>query len=259
MLKAVRKGEELNVSNLSSFLVDTKLIEKVNDSINIKQYSNGFSNLTYLIQTDEKEFVLRKPPKGAVKRGHDMSREYKVLSHLQNGFDKSPKVFAYCADVDIIGSSFYLMEKIEGIILTANEAKERKLDETQFTNVSNTWLNTFVELHALDYKKIGLENLGKPNGYVKRQVENWGKQYLKAKTIQIDEAEKVMQWMEENQPQKYDHCLIHNDFKYDNVVFKDDTFTKIDSILDWEMCTLGDPLMDLGTSLAYWLTKMMAP
>jgi len=259
MLKPVRKGEELNEENLSTFLKAQNLIENEDAELKVGQFSNGFSNLTYLIEVDGKEFVLRKPPKGAVKRGHDMSREYKVLFKLQNSFTKSPKVFAYCDDVDLIGGSFYLMEKVEGIILTTKESQKRKLLPDQYKSVSETWLNTFVELHNLDYETIGLNDLGKPGGYVQRQVQNWGKQYLKAATMQIDEAEKVIRWMEEHQPKQYDYCLIHNDFKYDNVVFTDENYNNINSILDWEMCTLGDPLMDLGTSLAYWLKDSDGP
>lgn len=259
MLKPVRQGEELNEQNLRVFFKAQNLIENKAAEIKISQFSNGFSNLTYLIEFGEKEFVLRKPPKGAVKRGHDMSREYKVLSNLQTGFSKSPKVYAYCDDDEVIGSSFYLMEKVEGIILTTKESQKRNLAPGLYKNVSNTWLDTFVELHNLDYNKIGLSNLGKPEGYVQRQVENWGKQYLKAATMQIDEAEKVMRWMEDNQPKQYDHCLIHNDFKYDNVVFTNENYNNINAILDWEMCTLGDPLMDLGTSLAYWLKDSDGP
>lgn len=259
MLQAVRQGEELQEQNLKTFLKTQKLISNEAAELKVSQFSNGFSNLTYLIEIDEQEFVLRKPPKGAVKRGHDMSREYKVLSKLQNSFAKSPKVFAYCNDAEVIGSSFYLMEKVAGIILTTKEAQKRNLPPAQYKNVATTWLNTFVELHNLSYQKIGLSDLGKPNGYVQRQVENWGKQYLKAAIMPIDEAEKVMRWMENHQPKKYDYCLIHNDFKYDNVVFTDENYNNINAILDWEMCTLGDPLMDLGTSLAYWLKDSDGP
>ena len=259
MLKPVRQGEELNEQNLKSFLIANKLIETAEAPLKISQFSNGFSNLTYLLEVADKQFVLRKPPKGAVKRGHDMSREYKVLSKLENNFSKSPKVFAYCNDAEVVGSSFYLMEKVEGIILTTKEAQKRNLTTDQYKNVAATWLTAFVDLHYLNYNEIGLNDLGKPKGYVKRQVVNWGKQYLKAATTKIDEAEKVMSWMEFNQPQQYDFCLIHNDFKYDNVVFTNENYNNINAILDWEMCTLGDPLMDLGTSLAYWLKDSDGP
>ena len=144
------------------------------------------------------------------------------------------------------------MEKMEGIILNYAAAKSRNITSNNYETIANSWLNTLVELHNVDYKSIGLEDLGKPEGYVERQVTNWSKQYVKAKTDEYPEAELVMQWIQENQPKKYDHCLIHNDFKYDNVVFKDDSWQEVSAVLDWEMATLGDPLMDLGTSLGYW-------
>ncbi|MEM9837446.1 MAG: phosphotransferase family protein, partial [Bacteroidota bacterium] len=117
-----------------------------------------------------------------------------------------------------------------------------------------SWLDAFVELHQLDYASLGLGDLGKPAGYVERQVLNWGKQYLKAATEDVPDATYIMRWLEENQPKEYQHSLIHNDFKYDNVVYADRSFREVSAILDWEMCTLGDPLMDLGSSLAYWST-----
>ncbi len=252
MLNSVRKGEELNKANLLKFLYENELIRDINDELLINQFSNGYSNLTYLVASSNDSFVLRMPPEGATKRGHDMSREFKVLSQLSSGFPKVPKAYTYCEDEQILGRPFYIMEKIEGEIITYNRAKELNISPQNFGKISNSWLETFVELHATDYKSCGLEDLGRPNGYVERQVSNWGKQYLKAKTQEVPEAIKVMAWMETNQPKTYDHCLIHNDFKYDNVVFKNEEWDNINAVLDWEMCTLGDPLMDLGTSIAYW-------
>lgn len=183
-----------------------------------------------------------------------MGREYKVLSRLHTIFDKTPITFAYSDDADILGAPFYIMNKVNGIILTAKEAHRRNSTPAEFGTISETWLDTFVQLHAVDYKAAGLESLGKPNGYVARQVENWGKQYLAAATDEVPTAQKVMSWMHDHQPKQYDHVLIHNDFKYDNVVFANDSWRSITAVLDWEMCTLGDPLMDLGTSLGYWTT-----
>jgi len=240
--KPVREGEELNEGNLKRFLLENKLIADAGSALSISQFSNGFSNLTYLLNVEDKEYVLRRPPFAAPKRGHDMGREYKVISNLNSIFDRTPKAFVYAEDKEIIGASFYIMSKVEGEILTAKEAHKRQVSPDEF----NTWLDTFVAFHKIDYKAAGLEDLGRPEGYVERQVTNWGKQYLAAAT---DEA-----WMEAHQPKEYDHTLIHNDFKYDNVVFKDDSWKEIAAILDWEMCTLGDPLMDLGTSLGYWTT-----
>ena len=248
----VRKGEELPVVKLKQFLQENHLIGSIESELFVKQFTHGYSNLTYLLSIENKEYVLRKPPIGAIKRGHDMSREFKVQSAVKKEFSKVPKMFAYTDDAAVLGSEFYIMEKVEGIILNFKEAKKRDIPANDYKTIANAWLDTFTELHQLDYDAIGLTNLGKPEGYVERQVTNWGKQYLKAATKDVPSAEKVMQWMQENQPKNYQHCLIHNDYKYDNVVFKDNSWKEITAVLDWEMATLGDPLMDLGTSLGYW-------
>ena len=248
----VRKGEELPAVKLKQFLQENQLIGSIESELFVKQFTHGYSNLTYLLSIENKEYVLRKPPIGAIKRGHDMSREFKVQSAVKKEFSKVPKMFAYTDDAAVLGSEFYIMEKVEGIILNFKEAKKRDIPANDYKTIANAWLDAFTELHQLDYDAIGLTNLGKPEGYVERQVTNWGKQYLKAATKDVPSAEKVMQWMQENQPKNYQHCLIHNDYKYDNVVFKDNSWKEITAVLDWEMATLGDPLMDLGTSLGYW-------
>ncbi|NQV77884.1 MAG: phosphotransferase family protein [Lutibacter sp.] len=248
----VRKGEELNEVLLKKYLQQNELISSVESELSVHQFSHGYSNLTYLLEIENKEFVLRKPPIGAIKRGHDMSREFKVQSGVRKLFSKVPKMVAFTDDESILGSDFYIMEKVEGIILNYKEAKKRNISVLEYKTIANSWLETMVELHTIDYKVIGLGDLGKPEGYVERQVSNWGKQYFNAKTDDYPEVEMVMKWMNENQPKEYNHCLIHNDYKYDNVVFKDDSWQEITAVLDWEMATLGDPLMDLGTSLGYW-------
>lgn len=252
MAQQVRKGEELPESPLKIFLQENDLIKDVNSDMKITQFSTGFSNLTYLLQVENKELVLRRPPAGAIKRGHDMSREFKVLSGLNKTTFPAPKAWVYTNEKSVIGSSFYVMEKIDGIILSAKEAAKRKIPATDFLTIADRWLDTFIDLHQIDYETIGLQDLGRPKGYVERQVSNWGKQYLKAATEEIPDALFVMKWLAEQQPKEYQHSLIHNDYKYDNVVFEDDSWNRINAVLDWEMCTLGDPLMDLGTSIAYW-------
>ena len=252
MLQEVRKGEELDKIKISNFFFDNNLISNKNIEPNIQQYSNGYSNLTYLINFEQSNFVLRCPPKGAVKKGHDMSREYNVLSKLNTSFNKVPKTYIYSDDLSILNCPFYVMEMIDGIILTGKEVNKRNIKADDFGKISKVWLETFVELHALDYKSIGLENLGRPYGYIDRQIEIWSNQYNIAKTTEIESADKVIKWLFENKPSSQNTSLIHNDYKYDNVVFKDENWNRINSILDWEMCTIGDPLMDLGTSIAYW-------
>jgi aminoglycoside phosphotransferase (APT) family kinase protein len=248
----VREGEALPEATLKKYLQEIKLIDSVESELFVQQFTHGFSNLTYLLQIENKEFVLRKPPKGAIKRGHDMNREFKVQSAVHKAYSKVPKMYGFSDDETILGSDFYIMEKVEGVILNYKEAKQRNIPEKDYKNIANSWLDALVELHNVDYNAIGLADLGKPEGYVQRQISNWGKQYIKAKTDEYPEVEMVMNWMEEHQPMEYDHCLIHNDFKYDNVVFKDDSWQEVSAVLDWEMATLGDPLMDLGTSLGYW-------
>lgn len=254
MTQKVRRGEELNEKSLKVFLRRHQLISDESSPLDVTQFSTGASNLTYLLEIEDLELVLRRPPKGAVKRGHDMGREFKVLRGLNRGFKKAPKALAYTEDRSIIGSSFYVMEKVEGIIINYQEAKNRAISVAEFPTIFNSWLDTFVDLHNLDYHTMDLSDLGRPHGYVERQVRNWGKQYLKAATDNIPEAPKVMTWLDANQPTEYQHCLIHNDYKYDNVIFQDDTWLNINAVLDWEMCTLGDPLMDLGAATAYWIT-----
>ena len=252
MPQNVRKGEELNEIKLKAFLFTNDLISSVDSPLDISQFTNGYSNLTYQLGIENKSYVLRRPPFGAIKRGHDVSREFKVLSKLKSGFAACPQAYAFSDQLDVMDSPFYIMEKIEGIVLTAKEAKKRKILPTDYATIADTWLNTFVDLHGVDYESLGLGGLGRPDGYVERQVTNWSKQYMKAATKDVPEAQKVIEWMATNQPHHYEHTLIHNDFKYDNVVFTDTTWKEISAVLDWEMCTLGDPMMDLGTSLAYW-------
>ncbi len=251
-MQNVRKGEELNEKELKAFLQKEELINDNTSDWKVTQFIHGYSNLTYLIEIENKEYVLRRPPFGAIKRGHDMGREFKVQSGIQKAFPKVPHMYAYTEDEAILGCPFYIMEKVDGIILNVKEAKKRNVSADEFKTIANAWLDTFVALHNVDYKEASLEDLGKPEGYVERQVSNWGKQYLKAATDDVPAAEKVMKWMQEHQPKTYAHSLVHNDFKYDNVVFKDESWTEVNSVLDWEMATLGDPMMDLGTSLGYW-------
>jgi aminoglycoside phosphotransferase (APT) family kinase protein len=247
-------NENLNLDNLRKYLADNDLISDIESEMKTHRFSGGFSNLTYLLSVEDKEYVLRRPPAGAIKRGHDMGREYKVLSNLINEYTKIPKVYTFSDDKEIIGAPFYIMEKAEGIILDTKEAQKRNLSADQYKVASNTLLDGLVELHNVDYKKTGLADLGKPEGYVARQVENWGKQYYAAQTEELGIEEGIFKWLTENQPKEYRHTLVHNDFKYDNIMFKDDSWKEINTVFDWEMCTLGDPLMDLGTTLSYWIT-----
>lgn len=197
--------------------------------------------------------VLRRPPFGSkVKSAHDMGRENKVLSALSKSYPKAPKPLIYTEDESIIGSPFYIMERVNGIILRNNRGFAATLSEEMMGKIAESLVETMVELHNLDYQKIGLGDLGKPEGYVSRQVYGWTKRYQNAKTDDYPEFERVAKWLADNIPAEAGASIIHNDYKHDNVVLDAQDLTKVKAILDWEMCTVGDPLMDLGTTLAYW-------
>ena len=247
----IRDDEKLNNSKLFEYL--SNIMDLDIESFDILQFPSGYSNLTYLIKSNEKEYVLRKPPHGAkIKSGHDMSREFKVLSSLKEQYHKTPRPIHYCSNTDIIGTDFYLMERVKGIILRSNNYSQIISDKSQFNFLAEQFVDSFVELHKLDINKIGLTDFGNPNGYNSRQVHGWCKRYNNSKTEELMEMEIVMKWLKSNISQSKYVSLIHNDFKYDNLVL-DENDLSIKAILDWEMCTIGDPFMDLGTSLAYWI------
>ena len=249
----VREKEKLPERELEIYI--KKQIPDLEGTLNILQFKKGYSNLTYLLKFDNKEFVLRRAPFGAnVKSGHDMSREYKILKALHPHFKKVPKPILYSGATPFMDTSFYLMEKMEGVILRKQMPKDMIPKAQLMKNISTSFVDAFVELHQLDYASMGLEGLGKPIGYAERQIVGWKKRYTKAKTEEIEEVESVADYLEKSIPQNASIVsLIHNDFKYDNLVLDPQDWTKVRAILDWEMCTLGDPLMDLGTTLAYWI------
>jgi aminoglycoside phosphotransferase (APT) family kinase protein len=195
--------------------------------------------------------VLRRPPFGAnIKTAHDMGREYRILSALKPVYPKVPRPLLYCPDASVIGAPFYLMERLYGVILR-NEPP-RGLTPEVMRGVSHALVEALVELHTLDYQKAGLADLGRPEGYISRQVSGWSQRYQNARTDDIPGLERAMAWLVENLPAESGAALIHNDFKYDNLMLAPDDLTRVIAVLDWEMATLGDPLMDLGTTLGYW-------
>lgn len=249
----IRKGEELKEDALESHLRDH--LSDVSGKMKVSQFPGGYSNLTYLVKIGEAEFVLRKPPHGAnIKSGHDMGREFKILSRLHQAFPYAPKAVHYSDDLSVVGTEFYLAERIKGVILRYRMPREMYPGEKVMQGISNSWIDTLVELHQVDYKAIGLEALGRPQGYVQRQVDGWTKRYFKAKTDEVPKLERAARWLAENQPEEITATLVHNDYKYDNVVLAPEDWSEIIGVLDWEMATLGNPLMDLGTSLGYWVS-----
>lgn len=249
----IRAGEELNRETLEAYLRAHVPNAKASDSLQIQQFPSGFSNLTYFLQFGEAEFVLRRPPFGAnVKGGHDMHREYRILHGLSKSYPKAPKPLVYCEDVAVLGAPFYVMERVQGLIVRSRLPKGFSLTAHQFQQISMALVDTLVELHQVDYVAAALADLGNPVGYVGRQVNGWIKRYQAAQTDEIGEMDAIAAWLTANMPPESGQALIHNDYKYDNVVLNPANVAQIVAVLDWEMATIGDPLMDLGTTLGYW-------
>jgi aminoglycoside phosphotransferase (APT) family kinase protein len=256
---AIRKGEALDLEKIESFIRDS--IPDLTGEMTLKQFPSGHSNLTYLVTVGDREMVLRRPPFGhKAKTAHDMNREYRILSAIHEVYPYAPRPLAYSKDESIIGCPFYVMEKISGIILRRNLPAGLEFSPVQVRRLFERLVEVLYQLHSIDYKTTGLENFGKPRGYVSRQVTGWNKRYRAARTPDVPECEEIMAWLEEKMPPETDRPgLIHNDFKFDNVVLDPDDPMNIIGVLDWEMATLGDPLMDLGCSLGYWVEKTDPP
>lgn len=251
--KDIRNGEELDAASIEAFL-KARLTE-LSGPLVIKQFPGGHSNLTYLLTVGDREMVLRRPPFGTkAKSAHDMSREYKILSALQPVYPYGPKPLAYTEDESIIGCPFYVMDRIKGVILRKDLPPDITFNADEMRQLCVNLLDTHLKLHQVDYKSIGLGDFGKPEGYVQRQVEGWSKRYRNARTPDAPDCEATMAWLLDKMPPDCSKPgVIHNDFKFDNVVLDPKNLLKIIGVLDWEMATIGDPLMDLGGSLAYWI------
>ena len=219
-------------------------------SVEVRAFPGGFSNLTYQVSAGEETYVLRRPPLGLkIAKAHDMIREFRVLQALEKaGYTKMPHPISCCEDETIIGAPFFLMEKVAGMIIRNRPPAEATA--AFFRQLSTSSLDVLIDLHSLELSDSGLGALGKPEGYVLRQVQGWAERFQKAKTSEVPSIEEAFQWLLSAIPSSSDVAFIHNDFKYDNLVIS--TSGEVQAVLDWEMATVGDPLMDLGTTLAYW-------
>jgi len=253
MTVPVRQGEELPNERLMAYL--SEHLTGLDGPLIVEQFPAGFSNLTYLLRIGDRELVLRRPPIGAkIKTAHDMSREYRILSHLHPVYKKVPRPLLFCDDDAIVGAPFYVMERVNGVILRAQPPRGIDLNPGLMRGLSQTFIENLVEIHEVDYEAAGLGELGSPQGYVKRQVEGWTKRYFNARTDDVPAIERLAEWLVERLPADSSRgALIHNDYKYDNIVLAPEDLTRVVAVLDWEMATIGDPLMDFGTSLGYWV------
>ncbi|MBX7194776.1 MAG: phosphotransferase family protein [Sandaracinaceae bacterium] len=258
--EAVREDARLDLDKLTGWLAAHALP----GAIEVLQFPRGYSNLTYLLRVSAegaapREIVLRRPPLGVkIASAHDMGREHRILSGLASVWDKVPRTIGYEPDESVLGAPFYVMERAHGVIFRAKQPKGIALSSLDGRALSETLIDTLAEIHGIDVQAAGLADLGKPAGYNARQVKGWTERYEKAKTDEIADVDAIARWLAEHTPPESGVALIHNDFKYDNVVYAPD-LSRIVAVLDWEMSTLGDPLMDLGTTLSYWVEASDPP
>ena len=249
----IRTGEELDAARIDPYL--KAHIPMLAGEPVISQFPGGASNLTYLLEYPDRELVLRRPPFGHKARSaHDMGREFRILNQLKQAFPYCPQTYLHCTDDTLIGSEFYVMERVKGIILRSDIPEELGLTAAATQTLCHSFIDKLVQLHQVDYNACGLGDLGKPQGYVQRQISGWSERYEKALTPDAPRWEAVKQWLQNKMPA--DHptpAIVHNDYRFDNVILAPSNPMQIIGVLDWELTTLGDPLMDLGNTLAYWI------
>jgi aminoglycoside phosphotransferase (APT) family kinase protein len=247
-LTPVRDEDRFDVERMHQWL---QPFIGVDELPQVSQFRSGASNLTYLLQYPDRELVLRKPPVGMkAASAHDMKREFLIQSRLQPVYPLVPSMIALCDDQSVMGSDFYVMERVVGDIFRRDVPEG--VTPADVSVMADSLINGLVQLHAVDASILA--ELNKGPGYVQRQVEGWSKRYRNALTDDVPNGEKVMAWLEANRPDDVASCVIHGDWRIDNVVF-DLKQARIVGVLDWELATVGDPLMDLGSSLAYWVDR----
>jgi aminoglycoside phosphotransferase (APT) family kinase protein len=247
----VRKGEELDTTALGTYLQSK--IPGIEDGLTLEQFPGGHSNLTYLLKTGHSEYVLRRAPFGPVApKAHDMAREYAVLAAVAPHFPEAPRVYHLCEDPDILGAVFFLMERRRGTVLRNSVPPEIAAHPDHGARISEAFIDCQARLHAIDIEKTGLAALGKPAGFVERQVRGWADRWNRAKTEDLPEMVRVIQWLSGRVPSSTEATLVHNDYKLDNIMLREGAPDRVEAVLDWEMTTVGDPLADVGLTLCYW-------
>ena len=249
---SVRSDEKIDVQKLAEFLKGK--LKGSHNPLTVRQFPGGKANLTYHLDFNSHEYVLRRPPLGPVApSAHDMGREFSVLSVLHKSFSLAPKAFLFSDNTSIVGAPFFIMERHTGVVV-------RNIIPPEFSNIpdagrqmSTALADALAELHKVDYTSLGLESLGKPDGFLERQVSGWYKRWEAAKHMDIPAMDQIYKWLNDNMPNPGPPALVHNDYKLENVMLAAHDPSEIKAIFDWDMCTLGDPLADLGALLCYWV------
>lgn len=247
----VRAGEELDAAALGEYLHGK--IHGIGGDVSIEQFPGGHSNLTYLLKSGTHEYVLRRGPLGPVApKAHDMSREFHVLQAIHPHFPEAPDVYHLCEDVSVIGSVFYLMERRRGRVLRERIPPEIEAIRNHAQIISEAFIDCLARLHAIDIVATRLTSLGKPEGFLERQVRGWGERWRRAQIEDEPEMDRVIAWLTAQMPTSTASTIVHNDYKLDNVMFRNGSAEQIEAVFDWEMTAIGDPLVDVGLTLCYW-------
>ena len=248
---AVRPDETLDLTRLEPWLHEH--LEGADGPLNVRQFGGGHANLTYLLAFGKTEYVLRRPPLGHVApSAHDMGREHRVLSRLWHKFPLAPRSFVLCQDKAILGVDFHVLERKEGFVIRNANAGLLDGQPELAARIGAMIVDVLADLHGVRPAEVDLDDLGRPEGFVARQVEGWMQRWFAAVDDSAPEVADVIAWIERDIPDSPQVSLIHNDFKLDNLMVASDDPARAVAVLDWDMCTRGDPLMDLGTLLNYW-------
>ena len=246
----VRADERFDVEPVAAFLRASGM--PLGD-LEVEQFPAGQSNLTYLLRSDEREAVLRRPPLGPVApRAHDMAREYRILHRLHPSFPLAPQPYVLCEDTTVIGAPFYVMERRHGLILDQDLPADWTPSRELHRGIAESLVRVLVDLHAVDWQAAGLGEIGRPEGYMRRQVGGWIERYSRARTTDVAGVDRLCAWMSANLPISPEPTVVHNDYKLNNVLLDRTDPRRVNAVLDWEMATVGDPLSDIASLVVYW-------
>ncbi|MBP6788241.1 MAG: phosphotransferase family protein [Candidatus Promineofilum sp.] len=247
----IRPDEKLDEATLAAYLRGR--LAGSDHPLTVRQFGGGAANLTYLLDYGTHEYVLRRPPLGPVAASaHDMGREYRVLSVLWRAFPYAPRAFLFCDDAAVIGAPFFVMERRQGVVVRRSLPDVFAGQADAPRRMSEALVDALAAFHAVDYAALGLADLGKPEGFVQRQIEGWYRRWGAARATDLPDMERVYDWLRANVPPSAAVTLVHNDYKLDNVMLAAGDPGRVVAIFDWDMCTLGDPLSDVGALLTYW-------
>ncbi len=252
----VRAGEELDIGSLAAYLGGK--LENLDGPLEVDQFPGGHSNLTYCLRVGrlragQHEYVLRRPPLGPVApKAHDMAREFRVLSRVAPHFDPAPRVYVLCEDESVIGAPFFVMERRRGLIVRRDVPAGLDASDAYPSRVCEAFIDCLAELHSIDIRRHGLDSLGRPDGFLERQVRGWSGRWDRARTTYLPEMTRLAEWLTARLPKSLPATVVHNDYKLDNLMLDPADPSRVNAVLDWEMTSVGDPLVDLGIVLCYW-------